>query len=552
MGRCSARAGTLLGRGAADLVQRSAHSGIDTNRLSPLLEVRSTVMLSQRTRGFSMRNGRRSTELLATLAACVIVAVVGCGDDTNDENDGGDSGNSGESGDSGDGGRARGGSGGTSSEDGGQAGDDQAGGVGTISVGASGGEGGESGAGLSAFANRARDILETSLDIDASSRRGVASILLQASDSPGASFEVGGLTIRGVRHAAEAVPWTVQDGWLHVDMPASEETLSVAIEYGFNLQSEFRGLSSAGFTFTWPYWCGNVFPCHSDPANGVRFSLNVTGGRNTLVFPAEIPSDAPSYMLAWADADYTRVNLGRTAAGTRVSVWHVPGGAAAATAGSEFLLQAFDWLEQNLGPYRFGSDVGSLSAPWMEDAVGGMEHHPYWHIAPATMDDPATHIHEAAHGWFGNGVRIRCWEDFVLSEGTASYLAARILSEVGAPSLAENLWTRYELNLQRALARGNPPVAWLRSCGEVDIIQDRLFSSVPYTKGAFFYRAIEERVGRALLDAALAAFYERWAGRAAGMQDMLDILEEVTGYDPTRCANAWLLGAAVPAVDDCP
>jgi aminopeptidase N len=34
-------------------------------------------------------------------------------------------------------------------------------------------------------------------------------------------------------------------------------------------------------------------------------------------------------------------------------------------------------------------------------------------------------VHEAAHGWFGDGVRLRCWEDFVLSEGTASHLDAR-------------------------------------------------------------------------------------------------------------------------------
>ena len=48
--------------------------------------------------------------------------------------------------------------------------------------------------------------------------------------------------------------------------------------------------------------------------------------------------------------------------------------------------------------------------------------------------------HEAAHGWFGNGVRLRCWEDFVLSEGTASYLAARVLEEVAGPAVSEPIW----------------------------------------------------------------------------------------------------------------
>src|SRR5439155_6115404 len=135
-----------------------------------------------------------------------------------------------------------------------------------------------------------------------------------------------------------------------------------------------------------------------------------------------IPADAPSYMLAWAVGDYTKVDLGTTSAGRKVSVSYLPGGKAAALAGTKHLPQYFDWLERTYGGYLFGNEVGSVSAAWGAGAFGGMEHHPFWHISNGSLGDAETHAHEAAHGWFGDGVRIACWEDLTLSEGTVSYL----------------------------------------------------------------------------------------------------------------------------------
>ena len=65
----------------------------------------------------------------------------------------------------------------------------------------------------------------------------------------------------------------------------------------------------------------------------------------------------------------------------------------------------------------FGSKAGIVSVAWPAGAFGGMEHHPFSHVAEAAMDSEETLVHESAHGWFGDGIRIGCWEDFVLSEG---------------------------------------------------------------------------------------------------------------------------------------
>lgn len=61
-----------------------------------------------------------------------------------------------------------------------------------------------------------------------------------------------------------------------------------------------------------------------------------------------------------------------------------------------------------------------------------------------------------------------------------------------------------------------------------------------YVKGALFFRALEQRIGRPALDLALSTLYARWVGEAAGMQDLLDVIYETSGYDAGPCAGAWL------------
>ena len=404
------------------------------------------------------------------------------------------------------------------------------------------------------MADAARDVVDTTLAVDIGARTATATITLAPSPSTGASFEIGDLDIASVRLDDAELLWSDAGDRLDVGVPPSTEPLVLTIGYAWRPHGNSDGVSPSGYTLTWPYWCGNVFPCRSAPSDGTTFRLSVTGAAspNTIVFPTAIPTEAPAYMAAWIVGEYTRLDLGQTTAGTKVAMWHLPGGAVSAQAGGAHLRDAFDWMEQHLGPYRFGGEVGTVAARWGAGAFGGMEHHPYWHVATAAMADEETNVHEAAHGWFGNGVRVRCWEDFVLSEGTVTYLAARVLEAVGGTAVSDPIWARYTAALDAMRAGTGNGVAWPQSCGQVDILADGLFSQVPYIKGAFFYRAVADKVGRDPLDQALRTFYQRWGGKAAGMQDMLDVIEEVTGYDPQACAQAWLVETTVPAVAACP
>jgi aminopeptidase N len=384
-----------------------------------------------------------------------------------------------------------------------------------------------------ADAASAVNIKATNLDIDLAAKSGVATIELEKAGN--VSLESSGLTIKRVTDSRGNRRFKIVDGKLLV----SNVRGALVVEYTFEQQSNADGLLAGGSTVTWPYFCGNLFPCHSNPADGTTFTLNLDGATKTAVYPESIDAEAPPYMLAWAVGSYTKKPLGTTSAGTKVSTYYLPGGETAATTGTKHLVAAFDWYERTLGPYAFGNDVASVSVVWGEGMYGGMEHHPYWHVAKDAMNDEVTHVHEAAHGWFGDGVRLQCWEDFVLSEGTVSYLSARVLGQVAGPAAEAKVWAEYQTELDDAVAEGGAP-AWPTGCNKIDILKDKLFTNLPYMEGAFFYKDVATKIGAAKLDTILGDFYKAHHNKPARMQDMLDAIKAASGFDPTPIAEARL------------
>ena len=401
-------------------------------------------------------------------------------------------------------------------------------------------------------ANPDREVIDTGLVIDYTGMTGVATVTLGPSTSPGGSLEAEGLMIDSV--TVHGAPILFTPGMtLLLGLDPSDQPTPVAISYHWMDHEGFTGASVKGFTLDWPYYCGNIFPCHSQPSDGTTFSLeldNVPADKQAI-YPTSIPAQAPAYQLAWSIDQYTQLDLGSTTAGTALSVWYLAGQTAAATTGTQHLVAAFDWFEQTLGPYRFGPHYGSVSVKWGPGQFGGMEHHPFVHIGSIAIGDEETNVHESAHGWFGDGIRLQCWEDFVLSEGTVSYLAARAL-DVVAPSVGATVWTNYTNQLSHV---PGTDLVWPQSCGAVDVLKDNLFTEAPYMRGAFFYKGIADKIGAAQLDQVLAAFYAAHAGGSARMADMLALIQQMTGYDPTACAQTWLLdtsSATPPTPAPCP
>jgi hypothetical protein len=368
-----------------------------------------------------------------------------------------------------------------------------------------------------------------------------------ATDSLAASLEAGGLDVQSVRSADVELEFEEHSGRLDIGLPDHDGVAEVTIDYSFEIGDRFEGLMDQGTTLTWPYHCGNLFPCRSDPTDGLTFDVTVEGapGGQSTISPPIGPGDAPAYQLAWATGDYTELELGTTTAGTSLSTWYLPEGLDDAVVGTADLVAVFDWLEQTLGPYPFGDRAGSVEVDWGPNSHGGMEHHPIWHVSGPAMDDVTVHVHEAAHGWFGGGVRLACWEDLVLSEGTASYLTARAIGQAIGPEAEEEVWHDYADRLEVVL-HWDDRVVLPDSCGELDVLEDGLFGDGAYMKGAWFWQQVAEEVGAEALDDALAGFFTERVGGVARMAELVGHVETATGTDLSALAEGWLRGTGDP------
>jgi aminopeptidase N len=160
-------------------------------------------------------------------------------------------------------------------------------------------------------------------------------------------------------------------------------------------------------------------------------------------------------------------------------------------------------------------------------------------------------IHEAADGWFGNGVRIACWEDFVLSERLASHLTARAVSQIAGEAAGDQVWLSYEEKLSRLQQSNENKIAWPSGCNQIDILKDELFGTAPYMKGAFFFQHLECTLGVEQLDQILSDFYKTKVGQAASLDELLQMVEQTSGYDPGDCTMAWLRAESLPSGSRC-
>ena len=175
--------------------------------------------------------------------------------------------------------------------------------------------------------------------------------------------------------------------------------------------SNADGLLPGGSTVIWPYYCGNLFPCHS-PA---RRRHDVHARRSTAcppdktaVYPAD---DRRRGAAVHARVGGRRLHASRRSArrprARKVSTYWLPGGETAARAGTQAPRRRVRLVREDARPVLVRQRRRHRSrVVWGAGVYGGMEHHPYWHVAKDAMSDEVTHVHEAAHGWFGDGIRL--------------------------------------------------------------------------------------------------------------------------------------------------
>ena len=137
------------------------------------------------------------------------------------------------------------------------------------------------------------NVAATHLDVHLADHTAVATIDLEHDGN--VELEASGLTIdkvhddRGNRHFTKT-----SAGKLRV----ANVRGPLVVEYSFTVHDNADGLLAGGSTVIWPYFCGNLFPCHSQPADGTTFTLALDGVPSgaTAVYPPAIAAEAPPYM----------------------------------------------------------------------------------------------------------------------------------------------------------------------------------------------------------------------------------------------------------------
>ncbi len=98
---------------------------------------------------------------------------------------------------------------------------------------------------------------------------------------------------------------------------------------------------------------------------------------------------------------------------------------------------------------------------------------------------------------------------------------------------------------QEGICGRHPPfLRYHRAVADIEIVES-CFQILVHML-AYFYRAVAEAVGPDVLDTVLGSFFDEHAGEAATMQEMLDLIQIETGFDPGPLADGWLRSLGDP------
>lgn len=256
----------------------------------------------------------------------------------------------------------------------------------------------------------------------------------------------------------------------------------------------------------------------------VMSAENPTANSPDGVYIHTMPQPIPSYLLALAVGDIEFRPIGK-----RSGVYAetpVVEKAAWEFAETEKMIEA---AEKLYGPYRWGRyDIIVLPPSF---PFGGMENPRLTFATPTVLtgDRSLTALvaHELAHSWSGNLVTMATWNDFWLNEGFTTYFERRIMEALYGREYSEMQALLGYQDLIREiheLGAESPDTRLLLSLEGRN--PDDAVTDVPYEKGYFFLRLLEESVGRERWDAFLRTYFETCAFQTMTTSRFLEYLDE--------------------------
>lgn len=317
-------------------------------------------------------------------------------------------------------------------------------------------------------------------------------------------------------------------------------------------------------SFSWPWGTRRWMPVRDHPRDGAEIAMRLTfpghyrvlangregavtdnaDGTKTWQFVAD--QQMPTYDFHFAAYDdWVSWDVASPGAGVTATFYAYPSHREAGTTLFGDIPAAIDFFSTFVGPYRWGP-LRFHEAP---NFNFGQENATVIAIDESFFADAVRTrrlcVHELAHQWAGNLVRVATWNDLWLSEGLSEYLTQRFIEATGSPEYVRSSWReelRLALDAERAVSGAQRTV---RPAGD-DASPADLLDGITYRKGAWVLRMLERRVGRDRFSAFLRAWFERHAFEAATTAEFRSELEASVGEDLGRFFEQWVYGAYHP------
>ncbi len=427
--------------------------------------------------------------------------------------------------------------------------------------------------------------LDVQVDFDARQIRGVASLeLVHHARADSVILDVRQMDIHRVTLDEDSRSVTYRLGPADpilgqaLIIPVKAETRTVHIYYATHPDAAgLQWLSpdqTAGkrrpylYSQSQPILARSWVPCQDSPGIRITYRATVRVPRGMLALMSarnprqlspdgayhfEMPQPVPPYLLALAVGDIRFQALSE-----RSGVYAEPpvvSKAAWEFAETEKMIQAAESL---YGPYRWERyDILVLPPSF---PFGGMENPRLTFATPTVLagDRSLTSLvaHELAHSWSGNLVTNATWNDFWLNEGFTTYFERRIMEALYGRSYSEMLAQLGYQDLKATIAEmgeKNPDTRLYVELKGRD--PDEGITNIPYEKGYFFLRMLEEHFGRKRWDAFLREYFDTFAFQSMSTARFIQYLNEKLLKGNASLARElqivnWVYGTGLP--DNCP
>jgi hypothetical protein len=148
-------------------------------------------------------------------------------------------------------------------------------------------------------------------------------------------------------------------------------------------------------------------------------------------------------------------------------------------------------------------------------------------------------VHEYAHMWFGDDLRLARWQDIWLNEGFATYAEWLWLEKQGLSTAKAQFDERFALPTNHPL--------WTVQIGNPGAATDKLFHPAVYERGAMTLHALRVRIGDERFFQLLRTWAASQAGDTVSTPEFVALAEQVSGQQLDDFFDQWLFTASRPA-----